>query len=55
MASMQPAPKGGRVAIGLQLAGTGQSLVEFIRQSPLFDADDIDLRRDTGLTREVAP
>ncbi len=36
-----------------RLSGTGQSLVEFIRNSPLFGAEDIDLRRDPSLTRDV--
>jgi prevent-host-death family protein len=29
-----------------RLTGAGQSLVDFMRQSPLFDGDDIDLARD---------
>lgn len=29
------------------------SLVDFIRRSPLYDADDIELKRDTSTTREV--
>ena len=36
-----------------RLTGTGQSLVEFMRSSPLFGAEDIDLRRDASLTRDV--
>ena len=36
-----------------RLTGTGQTLVEFMQRSPLFDSDDIDLSRDTSLTREV--
>jgi prevent-host-death family protein len=36
-----------------RLTGTGQSLVEFMRHSPLFGAEDIDLRRDASLTRDV--
>ncbi len=36
-----------------RLSGSGQSLVEFMRRSPLFDADDIDLSRDTSATRDV--
>jgi prevent-host-death family protein len=36
-----------------RLTGAGQSLVEFMRRSPLFGADDIDLTRDTSATREV--
>ena len=36
-----------------RLTGTGQSLVEFMRHSPLFGAEDIDLRRDPSLTRDV--
>jgi hypothetical protein len=37
-----------------RLTGTGQSLVEFMRSSPLFGAEDIDLQRDPSLTRDVA-
>ncbi len=37
-----------------RLTGAGQSLVEFIRRSPLFGADDVELTRDTSLTRDVA-
>jgi prevent-host-death family protein len=37
-----------------RLTGAGQSLVEFMRRSPLFGADDIDLSRDSGLTRDVS-
>jgi len=36
-----------------RLTGAGQSLVEFMRRSPLFDTDDLDLTRDTSTTREV--
>lgn len=36
-----------------RLTGNGQSLVDFMRQSPLHDADDINLDRDPGLTREA--
>lgn len=36
-----------------RLTGTDQSLVEFMQRSPLFDTDDIDLRRDASTTREV--
>ena len=36
-----------------RLTGAGQSLVDFMRRSPLFGADDIDLDRDTSLTRDV--
>ena len=36
-----------------RLSGNGQSLVEFMRHSPLFDADDIDLSRDNSATRDV--
>ncbi len=37
-----------------RLTGASQSLVEFMQRSPLFGADDIDLRRDASTTREVA-
>lgn len=36
-----------------RLTGSGQSLVEFMRRSPLFDSDDVDLTRDTSTTREM--
>ena len=36
-----------------RLSGTGQSLVEFMRRSPLFGADDIDFARDASLTRDA--
>jgi prevent-host-death family protein len=36
-----------------RLTGAGQSLVDFMRQSPLFDADDTDLARDPGPIRSV--
>ena len=36
-----------------QLTGNELSLVDFMRRSPLFGADDITLERDTSLTREV--
>ncbi|MEZ5644942.1 MAG: type II toxin-antitoxin system Phd/YefM family antitoxin [Burkholderiaceae bacterium] len=37
-----------------RLTGGGQSLVTFMRHSPLFGADDIDFIRDASLTREVS-
>ena len=36
-----------------RLAGTGESLVEFMRRSPLFGQDDVEFARDKSLTREV--
>jgi prevent-host-death family protein len=36
-----------------RLTGAGQSLVEFMRRSPLCEADDLDFSRDNSLTREV--
>ncbi|MFZ5468128.1 MAG: type II toxin-antitoxin system Phd/YefM family antitoxin [Myxococcota bacterium] len=36
-----------------RLAGTGESLVEFMRRSPLFGHDDVKLRRDKSLIRKV--
>lgn len=36
-----------------RLTGAGRSLVEFMRRSPLFGADDVDLARDASLTRDV--
>ncbi len=37
-----------------RLTGNEHSLVEFMRQSPLIEADDITLERNTSLTREVS-
>jgi prevent-host-death family protein len=37
-----------------RLTGNELSLVEFMRQSPLYGADDITLERDTSLTRELS-
>ena len=37
-----------------RLAGTGESLVAFMRRSPLADIEDIDFPRDTTLTRELS-
>ena len=37
-----------------RLTGNEHSLVEFMRQSPLNEADDITLERNTSLTREVS-
>ena len=37
-----------------RLTGNEHSLVEFMRQSPLVEADDITLERNTSLTREVS-
>ena len=36
-----------------RLAGTGESLVEFMRRSPLYGQDDIEFARDKSLAREV--
>ncbi len=35
-----------------QLSGNRASLVDFMRQSPLYAQDDIVFERDTSLTRE---
>ncbi|MBM3337296.1 MAG: type II toxin-antitoxin system Phd/YefM family antitoxin [Betaproteobacteria bacterium] len=37
-----------------RLSGNTKSLVEFIRESPLYGAEDIELVRDTSLTRDVS-
>jgi len=37
-----------------RLAGTGESLVAFIRRSPLAGAEDLDFPRDQSSTREVS-
>lgn len=36
-----------------RLTGNEVSLVEFMRRSPLYGAEDIALERDTSTTREV--
>lgn len=36
-----------------RLSGAGQSLIEFMRRSPIFGSDDLDLTRDSSVTREV--
>ena len=37
-----------------RLTGNEHSLVDFMRRSPLVEADDITLERTTSLTREVS-
>ena len=37
-----------------RLSSGGQSLVEFMRRSPLHGHDEIEFRRDRSTTREVA-
>lgn len=37
-----------------QLSGANQSLVQFMRASPLYGTDDIKIERDASLTREIA-
>lgn len=37
-----------------RLAGTGESLVAFMRRSPLYGQDEVEFERDKSLTREVA-
>lgn len=36
-----------------RLAGTGESLVAFVRRSPLAGAEDLEFPRDSSTTREV--
>lgn len=36
-----------------RLSGSKQSLVEFMRQSPLYGLEDIDFKREQSVTREV--
>lgn len=36
-----------------RLAGTGESLVAFMRRSPLAGAEDLDFARHRSLTRDV--
>ncbi|MGF1644792.1 MAG: type II toxin-antitoxin system Phd/YefM family antitoxin [Thiotrichales bacterium] len=37
-----------------RLAGTGESLVAFMRRSPLFGADEVEIERDKSPARAVA-
>ncbi|MFM7484388.1 MAG: type II toxin-antitoxin system Phd/YefM family antitoxin [Burkholderiaceae bacterium] len=37
-----------------RLSGNTKSLVEFIRESPLYGSEDVELVRDTSLTRDVS-
>jgi len=37
-----------------RLTGNEHSLVDFMRRSPLVEADDITLERNTSLTRKVS-
>ncbi len=36
-----------------RLTGTGESLAAFMRRSPLYGVDEVDLERDKSLTREI--
>jgi prevent-host-death family protein len=36
-----------------RLSGSGQSLVDFMRQSPLYGLEELDFERDQSLTRTV--
>jgi prevent-host-death family protein len=36
-----------------QLTGAGESLVDFMRRSPLYGDEEIEFARDKSLTREV--
>ena len=36
-----------------RLAGTSQSLVDFMRGSPLYGEEDLVIERDRSLTREI--
>ena len=38
-----------------RLSGSGQSLVEFIRKSPLYGLEELDLERDRSVTRKLTP
>jgi prevent-host-death family protein len=37
-----------------RLSGNERSLVEFMQRSPLYGSEDIDLERNTSVTREVS-
>lgn len=36
-----------------RLTGTGESLAAFMRRSPLYGVEEVDLDRDESLTREI--
>jgi len=36
-----------------RLSQRHESLVDFMRRSPLYDAEDVVLERESGLTREI--
>jgi len=36
-----------------QLSGNNQNIVEFMRNSPFYDFEEANLKRDASLTREV--
>jgi len=36
-----------------RLSGSGQSLVEFMRQSPLHGLEELDFERDRSVTRDL--
>lgn len=36
-----------------RLTGTGESLVDFMRRSPLYGLDDVNIERDRSAAREV--
>ena len=36
-----------------RLSGNGRTLVEFMRQSPLYGLEDLEFERDQSTTREV--
>ncbi len=36
-----------------RLSGSGQSLVDFIRQSPLHGLEELDFERDKSVTRDL--
>jgi hypothetical protein len=38
-----------------RLSGSGQSLVEFMRQSPLYGLEELDFERNRSVTRTVEP
>ena len=37
-----------------RLSQRNETLLDFMRRSPLFDADDVVLEHEPGLTREIA-
>jgi prevent-host-death family protein len=37
-----------------KLSGRGQSFVEFMQSSPLYDLDELEFERDQSMTRDIS-